>query len=254
MKMFIKKILLLLCVFGVMEVSLSSDVKTPKHDVNWTFEGVFGYFDKQSIQRGFKVYREVCQVCHSLKYLEYSNLGKIGFSEDEVKAIAASYTVHDGPNDSGDMFDRPGRLSDRFVSPYPNEQAARAANNGAYPADLSLMIKARKDGANYVYSVLTGYETAPEGVTISDGLFYNPYFPGHQIAMPPPLTAGMVAYTDGTEDSMEQMSKDVVNFLQWAAEPEMETRKIMGIKVLLYLVVFTVIFYLVKRKIWKDVK
>jgi len=248
-------ILGVLAIFWV--ISSSASVTTPakpKDQINWPFQGIFGHFDKQSIQRGYQVYKEVCQVCHSLKYLHYRDLEQVGFSADEVKAIAASYQVNDGPNDEGQMFERPGRPSDLFVSPYPNEQAARAANNGAYPHDLSLMIKARKDGANYVYSLLTGYTNAPEGFQISDGLYYNPYFPGRQIAMPTPLTAGQVEYQDGTENSVEQMSQDLVNFLQWAAEPEMEARKILGLKVLLYLLVFTILFYLVKKKIWRDLK
>jgi len=226
----------------------------PKEQINWPFEGIFGYFDKQSIQRGFQVYKEVCQVCHSLKYLHYEDLGNVGFSSEEIKAIADSYQVQDSPNDEGKMFERPGRPSDLFVSPFPNEKAARAANNGSDPPDLSLIIKARKDGANYVYSLLTGYTNAPEGFHMNDGLYYNPYFAGRQIAMPPPMTSGQVQYGDGTDSSLEQMSEDVVNFLQWAAEPEMQARKVLGLKVLLYLVIFTVLFYLVKKKIWKDVK
>jgi len=244
---------IILGVFLYSSVSMASNIEKPQKQ-DWTFEGVFGYFDKQSIQRGFQVYKEVCQVCHSMKYLRYDDLKQVGFGEEEVKAIASSYTVQDGPNDQGQMFERPGRPNDYCVSPYNNEQAARASNNGSYPADLSLMIKARKDGANYVYSILTGYSDAPSGFDIQDGLHYNPYFAGKQIAMPSPLTEGQVSYSDGTANSVEQMSKDVVNFLQWAAEPEMEKRKILGIKVLLYLSVFTVLFYLVKKKIWKDVK
>ncbi|MCH9753327.1 MAG: cytochrome c1 [Alphaproteobacteria bacterium] len=249
--MFFRKVILLYVgLFAA--VSIASDAKKPQ-DMNWSFDGVFGYFDRQSIQRGFQVYREVCQACHSVKYVSYHNLEQIGFSKEEIKAISADYTVKDGPDDSGEMFDRPAMPSDRFVAPYPNDNAARAANNGALPPDLSLMVKARPNGANYIYSILTGYIDPPEGETVPEGMHYNPYFPGKHIAMTPPLMEGMVTYSDGTHSSVEQMSKDVVNFLQWAAEPEMEQRKIMGVKVILYLIAFTIVFYLVKRRIWSKV-
>lgn len=252
MNIVLRKISFILSIILFSSMSAASEIKDPKN-MNWAFDGVFGYFDKQAIQRGFKVYREVCQACHSLKYMSYHNLTEVGFSKEEVKSIASEYTVKDGPNDSGEMFERPGRPSDRFVSPYPNENAARAANNGAYPPDLSLIIKARSGGANYVYSILTGYTDPPEGHVVPEGMHYNPYFSGKHIAMTPPLMEGLVSYDDGTRSSVEQMSKDVVYFLQWAAEPEMEKRKIMGVKVLLYLFAFTIIFYLVKRRIWSKV-
>lgn len=236
-------------VSSVSPAGAASDQMEPKQVV-WNFDGVTGSFDKQSIQRGFQVYKEVCAACHSLRLVAYRNLQQVGFSEAEVKAIAAEKSVMDGPNDAGEMFERPALPSDKFVSPYANDKAAKAANNGALPPDLSLMVKARHDGANYVYSLLTGYQTAPADVTLSEGLSYNPYFPGGQIAMAPPLSDGAVSYSDGTTASVDQMSKDVVNFLQWAAEPEMEHRKEMGIKVLLFLVVFTVLFYLAKKRIW----
>jgi len=176
-----------------------------------------------------------------------------GFSEAEIKQLAQKYTVKDGPNAEGEMFDRPALPSDRFVSPYPNEEAARAANNGAYPVDLSLIIKARQDGPNYVFSLLSGYQDAPADVKLMPGLYYNPYFEGGQIAMPPPLTEGQVTFSDGTPATVEQMAKDVVVFLQWAAEPEMEHRKSMGLKVMIFLLVFTVFFYTAKKKIWKNI-
>ena len=220
----------------------------------WPFEGMFGTFDRQAAQRGAQVYFEVCGVCHGNQHLYYRNLKDIGFSELEVKAIAAKYTVKDGPNEEGEMFDRPALPSDLFVSPYPNEQAARAANNGAYPVDLSLIIKAREDGPNYVYSLLTGYSEAPKEVTLMPGLSYNPYFEGGQIAMPPPLTEGQVTFMDGTPATTQQMARDLVIFLQWAAEPEMEHRKSMGLKVMIFLVFFTVFFYVVKKKVWRNVK
>lgn len=223
--------------------------------ISWPFDGIFGYFDKQAAQRGFQVYKEVCQVCHSLKYLEYRSLEDIGFSKDEVKTIAAENSLTDGPNEKGEMFQRPARPHDKFVPPYPNEQAARVANGGAYPPDLSLIINARTSGANYVYSILTGYLNAPpKNFKLTPGMHYNPYFSGRQILMPSPLSDGLVAYSDGTEASIDQMAKDVVVFLQWAAEPEMEKRKLMGIKVILYLVGLTIIFYLAKRRIWSKVK
>lgn len=219
----------------------------------WPFEGIFGTFDRQAAQRGAQVYLEVCSTCHSNHNLYYRNLKDIGFSEAEIKQLAQKYTVKDGPNAEGEMFDRPALPSDRFVSPYPNEEAARAANNGAYPVDLSLIIKARQDGPNYVFSLLSGYQEAPANVKLMPGLYYNPYFEGGQIAMPPPLTEGQVTFSDGTSATVEQMAKDVVVFLQWAAEPEMEHRKSMGLKVMIFLLVFTVFFYMAKKKIWKNI-
>lgn len=222
--------------------------------MKWHFEGLRGSVDREAAQRGFQVYKEVCSVCHSLSNLYYRNLKDIGFSEEEIKEIAKNYTVKDGPNDDGEMFDRPALPSDRFVSPYPNEQAARAANNGAHPPDLSLIIKARHDGANYIYSLLTGYTEPPTGFKLMNGAHYNPYFPGGQIAMPPPLMDGQVTYMDGTNASVEQMSHDVAVFLQWAAEPEMEHRKSMGLKVMMFLVAFTIFFYIAKNRIWSNLK
>jgi len=218
----------------------------------WPFEGIFGTFDRQAAQRGAQVYFEVCSACHSNHNLYYRNLKDIGFSEAEIKQLAQKYTVKDGPNAEGEMFDRPALPSDRFVSPYPNEEAARAANNGAYPVDLSLIIKARHDGPNYVFSLLSGYQEAPADIKLMPGLYYNPYFEGGQIAMPPPLTQGQVTFSDNTPATVEQMAKDVVVFLQWAAEPEMEHRKSMGLKVMIFLLVFTVFFYMAKKKIWKN--
>lgn len=227
--------------------------EAPKQ-ILWSFDGMTGKVDKQAAQRGFQVYKEVCSNCHSLRLLSYRNLEALGFSESEVKAIAASASVKDGPNDAGDMFDRPGRPSDKFVGPFANEKAARASNGGAFPPDLSLIVKARPNGANYIYSILTGYENAPADFHMNTGMNYNPYFSGKQIAMPKPLSDGQVTYQDGTNSSVDQMARDVVNFLQWAAEPEMEHRKTMGIKTLIYLGVFTVLFYLAKKRIWSRLK
>lgn len=246
--------------FGLMAAALfpmlaqASTEATHPRQMDWSFDGVTGKVDRQAAQRGFQVYQQVCAACHSLSGLSYRHMTALGFSEAEVKALAAQSTVQDGPNDAGEMFTRPGRPSDRFVGPYANEQAARAANGGAFPPDLTLMIKARHDGANYVYSLLTGYAEAPAEHVVPAGMYYNPYFPGGNIAMPPPLTEGAVTYIDGTTASADQMARDVVNFLQWAAEPEMEHRKRTGIKVLLFLGVLTVLLYIAKKRVWADVR
>jgi ubiquinol-cytochrome c reductase cytochrome c1 subunit len=227
----------------------SSDLLPLKRKI-WPFDGLLGVVDRQSAQRGFQVYKEVCSACHALSHLSYRNLKSIGFSQDEIKAIAQNYQVEDGPNDKGEMFQRPALPSDLFVRPFANEQAARYSNQGAYPVDLSLVIKARSDGANYVYSILTGYADAPSSFNLTPGLNYNPYFPGRQIAMPSPLSEGLLQYIDGTHASVEQMASDVVIFLQWAAEPEMENRKSMGLKVMFFLVIFTIVSYIAKNRIW----
>jgi ubiquinol-cytochrome c reductase cytochrome c1 subunit len=217
----------------------------------WPQAGVFGTFDRASLQRGFQVYKQVCSTCHSLKLLSYRDLSALGFNEAEVKALAADATVHDGPNDNGDMFDRPGRPSDHFAKPFPNDQAARAANGGALPPDLSLIVKARHGFEDYIYSILTGFgQTPPPGETIAKGMWYNPYFPGHQIAMPPPLSDNVVTYADGTQATVKQEAADVVQFLAWAAEPKLEARKQTGVKVVLFLVIFAFVMYGVKRRIW----
>lgn len=227
----------------------AGDVVNPKR-IKWSFDGVFGTVDRQAAQRGFQVYKEVCAACHSLDLVSFRSLSELGFSEDEIKALAADVLVADGPNDEGDMFERPGRSSDRFPSPYANEQAARASNGGAYPVDLSLIVKARPDGANYLYSLMTGYEDVPDDMVLGEGMYYNKYFSGNQIAMPPPLSDDLVMYEDATFASVDQMARDVVVFLQWAAEPEMEKRKRMGLKVLAFLAIFTVLFYIVKNRVW----
>lgn len=216
----------------------------------WSFKGLFGTYDRSALQRGFQVYTQVCAACHSLDFVYYRNLEAIGFSEDEVKAIAAEVEVTDGPDEDGEMFDRPGRPSDTFKAPFRNVNEAMAANGGAYPPDLSLITKARIGGPDYIYAVLTGYHEPPADVEMQPGLSYNTAFPGYQIAMPPPLSDDAVEYADGTPATAEQMSHDVVTFLAWAAEPEMETRKRTGVKVLLFLIVFTGLLYATKRKIW----
>ncbi len=223
--------------------------------MQWEFEGAFGRFDRQSIQRGFQVYKEICSTCHSLKLLSYRNLADIGFSEDEVKQIASDYTATDGSNDDGEMFERPALPSDRFISPYANDKAAAAANSGAIPPDFSLIIKARHDGPNYVYSLITGFQDAPEGFPTVLGKYYNPYFEGRQISMPPPITDdGQIEYKDGTYATKEQMAIDIVNFLEWAAEPESESRKKMGVRSMIFLVILLVILVIAKKAVWKKIK
>lgn len=250
-----KRVLLLLSLIMVASgaVIAASDGMAPKK-MKWSFDGMLGTFDRTSAQRGFQVYKEVCSACHSLKLVAFRNLTEIGFSEVQAKEIAKQYSIKDGPNDMGEMYERPGKLYDYFPPVYANEQQARATNNGAFPPDLSLITRAREDGANYTHSLLTGFnQTPPSDIKISEGMYYNPYFPGMQIAMAPPLMEGMVQYTDGPEASIDQMSKDVVNFLQWAADPKMERRKSMGIKVLLFLVVFTGLFYVAKKRVWSKI-
>ena len=231
------------------------------HRQSWTFTGFFGSYDQAQLKRGFQIYKDVCSGCHSLKLLYYRDLQDIGFSEDEVKAIAAEAQVQDGPNDAGDMYDRPGRASDHFKPPFPNEQAARAANNGALPPDLSLIAKSRAgagflgyEGADYIHSLMTGYEeTPPAGVTVPEGMHYNHAFKGHQIAMPPPLSDGAVTYADGTQATLDQEARDIASFLTWAAEGNLESRHRTGIKAILFLVIFTLLAYATKRRVWANV-
>ena len=185
-------------------------------ETDWTFKGLFGKFDRASLQRGYQVYTEVCASCHSMKYLSYRNLSEKGgpeFSEAEAKAIAASFEVTDGPDSTGEMFTRPAKLSDKFVMPYANDEEAKSANGGAYPPDMSVLVKARKGGADYVYSLLLGYEDPPSGIKLDDGVYYNKYMYGNKIKMPAPLSDDLVEYSDGTKATQEQMAKDVVNFL-----------------------------------------
>ena len=219
----------------------------------WSFNGVFGTYDRAALQRGFQVYKEVCASCHPVKHLAFRDLSEIGYSEDEVKGIAAQVQVTDGPNDSGEMFQRPGRPADPIPGPFPNDEAARAANNGALPPDLSMITKARDGGADYVYAILNGFKDAPSGFKVGDGMYYNEYFAGHQIKMPPPLSPDQVKYADGTPTTVPQMTHDVVMFLNWAAEPTLEQRHRIGFKVILFLIVATGVFYAAKRKIWARV-
>ena len=225
----------------------------PPHQ-QWPFEGVFGTYDTAASQRGFQVYKEVCSVCHAVKHLAFRNLEEIGYTEDQVKGIAAQYQVTDGPNDEGQMFQRPARPSDPIPGPFPNDQAARAANNGALPPDLSLITKAREGGPDYVYAILTGFKDPPAGFKVNEGMYYNQYFAGHQIKMPPPLSqTDQLKYADGTQATVPQMSHDVVSFLSWAAEPNLNERHRIGFKVILFLIIATGVFYAAKRKIWSRI-
>jgi ubiquinol-cytochrome c reductase cytochrome c1 subunit len=220
--------------------------------VSWQHDGVFGTFDRAAAQRGFQVYREVCSACHGLTYVAFRNLAQLGFGEEQVRALAAEYTVEDGPNDDGEMFERPAVPADPIPPPYPNPQAARAANGGALPPELSLITKARAGGTDYVYSLMVGYEEPPAGAEAPEGLYYNAYFPGHWIAMPSPLSEGLVTYADGTEATVPQMAADVATFLTWAGEPTLEQRKQSGLKVMLFLIVLTGLCYATMRKVWAD--
>jgi ubiquinol-cytochrome c reductase cytochrome c1 subunit len=233
--------------------ALAAEAPTPP-DTRFSFDGLFGTFDRASLQRGFQVYQQVCSSCHGMSLLSYRNLRDIGLSEDQVTAIAASVTVTDGPNDEGEMFERPGRLADRFRYPFANEQSARLANNGAYPPDLSVITKARKYGADYIMALLVGYTEPPPGVELMAGMHYNAWFAGNQIAMPNVLYDDGLEFADGTPATVEQMARDVSTFLAWAAEPEMETRRQMGVKVLIFLAILGGLVYATKRKVWADVE
>ena len=225
--------------------------------VDWTFKSFFGKFDRASLQRGYQVYNEVCASCHSVKYLSYRNLAEKGgpeFSEDEAKAIASNFEVTDGPDSTGEMFTRPARLSDKFVMPYANEEEAKTANGGAYPPDMSVLVKARKGGADYVYSLLLGYEDPPAEIKLDDGVYYNKYMYGNKIKMSAPLMDEIVEYSDGTKATTEQMAKDVVSFLMWAAEPHLEQRHKFGFRVIIYLVIISVLVYFSMKKIWSRIE
>ena len=246
---------IILVFFSSANVISAEKVEFLKTD--WTFKGLFGKFDRASLQRGYQVYTEVCAACHSMKYLSYRNLSEKGgpeFSVAQAKAIAASFEVTDGPNADGEMFQRPGKLSDKFVMPYENVKAAEAANGGAYPPDMSVLVKARVGGVHYIYSLLQGYEEAPSGMILDDGVHYNKYMYGNKIKMSAPLSDGIIEYSDGTNASVEQMSKDVTTFLMWAAEPSLEARHRMGFKAIVYLIILTILVYFSMKRIWSRVK
>jgi ubiquinol-cytochrome c reductase cytochrome b/c1 subunit len=242
--------------------------------LKWSFAGPLGKFDRGQIQRGLKVYKEVCSACHSLNYIAFRNLadpGGPGYSEAQASSLAADYKIKDGPNDQGDMFDRPGRVADYFPAPFPNEQAARAANGGAAPPDLSLIAKARgydrgfptfifdfatqfqEKGPNYVAALLQGFEEKPPaGFALPDGSYYNKYFPGHAIKMPKPLSDGQVTYDDGSPQTVQQYATDVAAFLMWTAEPKLEMRKRLGLQVMIFLLLLSGLLYFTKKKIWAN--
>jgi ubiquinol-cytochrome c reductase cytochrome c1 subunit len=235
-------------------------------EVEWSFDGPFGKFDRAAQQRGFQVYKEVCSACHSLNYVSFASLsdenGNSGFfTGPEVKAIAAAYKINAGPNDKGETTDangnpltRPGIASDHFPAPFANEQAARTANSGALPPDLSLMAKAREGGPNYIFSIITGFgQKPPPGFKVLPNKYFNPYFPGGNISMPPPLTANQVTYSDGTKATIDQEAHDVATFLMWAAEPKLEERHRAGFGVMAFLLLLSGLLFLSYKKLWKDV-
>jgi len=255
-KNFLRIFLITSLVFGL-SVKSNSAEKIEYLTTDWSFKGLFGKFDRGALQRGYQVYTEVCSSCHSMKYLSYRNLAEKGgpeFSIAEAKAIAASFEVTDGPNDDGEMFTRPGKLSDKFVMPYDNVKAAQAANGGAYPPDMSVLVKARGGGVDYIYSLLQGYEDPPVGMNLDDGVYYNKYMYGNKIKMANQLSDGLVEYGDGTTASVEQMSKDVTTFLMWAAEPHLESRHQMGFKAIVYLIILTILVYFSMKKIWSRIE
>jgi ubiquinol-cytochrome c reductase cytochrome c1 subunit len=239
---------------------VSTEPLQPKH-VYWSFEGPFGVYDRASLQRGFQVYKEVCSSCHALIHVAFRNLGPGGvdFSPKEVAAIAAGYKVLAEPDQQGNTGDasgapamRPATPADNFPPPFPNEQATRAAMNGALPPDLSLIVNARAGHSDYVYSIITGFgQTQPANEKMARGMQYNPYYPGHQIAMPPPLTDGSVTYADGTVATVDQEARDVVTFLAWAGDPKMEERKSAIFSVILYLFPVTGLLYFSFRHLWR---
>jgi ubiquinol-cytochrome c reductase cytochrome c1 subunit len=238
-------------------------------ELNWSFEGPFGTYNKAQLQRGLKVYREVCAACHSMSLVSFRTLEELGYSEAQVKALAAEYEVQDGPDASGEMFNRPAIPSDYFPAPFANPAQAAASNNGAVPPDFSLIAKARgvergfptfifdiftqyaQGGPDYIYSLLTGYQDPPEGVEIPEGTYYNPYFiSGPSLAMAPPLSDGQVTYDDGAPETVDQYSRDVAAFLMWAAEPHLEERKATGFSVIVFLLLFAGLVFLTKRRVW----
>ena len=253
----ILKLISIITLFCATSANVISAEKVEYLKTDWTFKGLFGKFDRASLQRGYQVYTEVCAACHSMKYLSYRNLSEKGgpeFSVAQAKAIAASFEVTDGPNADGEMFQRPGKLSDKFVMPYENVKAAEAANGGAYPPDMSVLVKARGGGVDYIYSLLQGYEETPSGMILDEGVHYNKYMYGNKIKMSAPLSDGIVEYSDGTNASVEQMSKDVTTFLMWAAEPSLEARHQMGFKAILYLIILTTLVYFSMKRIWSRIE
>ena len=253
MLVLLNRIILTIFISAVSFSAASEEMNTNYIKADWSFKGIFGTFDRASLQRGYQVYQEVCSGCHSAQHLSYRNLSEKGgpeFSVEEAKVIASQFEIEDGPNSDGEMFMRPGRLSDKFVKPYPNVEASTAANGGAYPPDMSVLVKARKGGADYIYSLLLGYDEAPSGFELDDGVYYNKYTPGNKIKMSAPLMDGIVEYADATEATTAQMSKDVTTFLVWAAEPHLEAQHRMGFKAIIYLIILLTLVYMSKQKVW----
>lgn len=258
---------------GVALAAGDSEYAKAPREQDWSFSGPFGLYDKGQLQRGMKVYIEVCAACHGLDRIAFRNFTELGYSEDQIKTLAAEYEVTDGPNEEGEMFERPAILADYFPNPFPNVEAAAYANNGAAPPDLSLIAKARaatrgfpqfvfdiftmytEGGPDYLYSLLTGYQEPPQGVEITEGTYYNPYFlSGISLAMAPPLFDEMVTYDDGAPETVDQYSKDVSAFLMWAAEPKLEERKSLGFKVMIFILIFCGLLYLSKKSVWSRVE
>ncbi len=243
--------------FVPVKQAFASEGEAELEKIDWTFNGPFGTFDRSQLRRGYKVYKEVCATCHSMHYVSFRNLAEEGgpeFTEAQMKVIASDYKVQDGPDQAGDMFERPAEGKDKFPSPYANDEAA-AATLGAVPPDLSLIAKAREGGPDYIHALLTGYtEEVPAGVTIPAGGHYNPVFAagGGIIAMPNPLVDGQVDFEDGTPNTAEQMSRDVSAFLMWTAEPKLEARHRIGFQVMIYLIALAGILFFVTRKVWAD--
>ena len=269
---------------GILGVAMAADerqnVAEPTHspiykpkEMDWTFAGPFGIYDKGQLQRGLKIYKEVCSACHSMNLVAFRTLEQLGYSEAQVKAFAAEYEVQDGPNGEGEMYTRKALPGDHFPSPFQNTEAAAAANNGAAPPDLSLIAKARgvergfptfvfdiftqyaSNGPDYIHALLTGYDEQPlVGMEVAEGTHYNPFFiGGKSLAMAKPLFEGQVAYEDGSPETVEQYSRDVSAFLMWAAEPNLEERKQTGFAVMIFLVLFAGLVYATKRKVWSNV-
>ena len=234
--------------------ALASGASEPLMKPGFSWEGFFGRYDQAQLKRGFEVFSQVCSNCHGLRLVAYRNLADVGLTADQIKEVASAREMADAPNDEGMVSMRPGRPSDKYIGPFPNDKAAAAANGGALPPDLSLMAKARLGGPDYIYSLMLGFkEEAPHGVAIPEGKYYNTYFPGNAIGMPPQLMEDLITYSDGTKASPEQLARDISAFLNWAAEPELNERKSMGLKVMIFLAVFTALLYALKRQIWKNI-
>ena len=242
---------------SIQNITYSAGESYPLLKQDWSFKSFFGTFDRASLQRGYQVYTEVCASCHSLKYVSYINLVEKGgpeFSIEQAKAIASNFEVTDGPNNDGEMFTRPAKLSDKFVMPYANDQEAKLSNGGAYPPDMAVLVKARAGGADYIYSVILGYEDPPEGMKLDDGVYYNKYMYGNKIKMPPQLYDDLVTYADGTPATPEQMAKDITTFLAWTAEPKLEERHKFGFRAIIYLVILTILVYFSMKRIWSRIE